>query len=65
MELWSSEALGVLPRPVRRNKAALLIYTHFVPKKLTFRIATRSPRYNFDLLLLYKYLSNSDICIHL
>jgi hypothetical protein len=27
MELWWSEALGVLPRPVRRNKAALLIYT--------------------------------------
>jgi hypothetical protein len=27
MEVWWREALGLLPRPVRRNKAALLIYT--------------------------------------
>jgi hypothetical protein len=32
-----------------------------VLKKLTFMTTTRSPKYNFDLLLLQKYLSNSDV----
>jgi hypothetical protein len=32
-------------------------------KKLTFRTTTRSTKYNFDLLLLQKYLSNSDVYI--
>jgi hypothetical protein len=37
--------------------------TSSVLKKLTFMTATQSPKYNFDLLLLQKYLSNSDVCI--
>jgi hypothetical protein len=37
--------------------------TSSVLKKLMFRTATRSPKYNFDILLLQKYLSNNDVCI--
>jgi hypothetical protein len=33
------------------------------PKKLTFRTSTWSPKYNLNLLLLQKYLSNSDVYI--
>jgi hypothetical protein len=46
-----------------KDLAIDLSFTLSVLKKLTFRTTTRSPKYNFDLLLLIKYFSNSDACM--
>jgi hypothetical protein len=65
----SVDQMSKVDRNASRNNCSHHVHgtssTPPILKKLTFRTATRSVKYNFDLLLLQKYLSNSGVYIFL